>query len=142
MSTISQSSLWPCTFRNMLIKFIKSVSFKEAQIAKHLMLLTETFAVKFLQIVVSDVSPTKVLARTLLIELTKKINFCRLNLTKNANLWRQNSTGILLSIKSGCEMQRTFGRQTIYSFSRFIWFVLLTYQWQLAPLRKPTKKKS
>ena len=43
----------------MLIKFIKSDSFKEAQIAKHLMDLTETFAVKFLQIVVSDVSPKR-----------------------------------------------------------------------------------
>ena len=47
--------------------------------------LTETFAVKLLQIVVSDVSPKKVLARILLIELTK-INVSRLNVTKNARL--------------------------------------------------------
>ena len=52
--------------------------------AKHLLHLTETFAVKLLQIVVSDVSPKKVLARNLLIELTNMINFSRL--TKNANL--------------------------------------------------------
>ena len=50
------------------------------------MQLTETFAVKLLQIVVSDVSPKKVLARILLIELTKIINFSRLNITKNAHL--------------------------------------------------------
>ena len=41
---------------------IKSVNFKEAHIAKHLMHLTETFAVKLLQIVVSDLSPKRVLA--------------------------------------------------------------------------------
>ena len=53
----------------MLVKLIKSVNFKKAHIANHLMHLTETFAVKLLQIVVSDVSPKKVLARILLIEL-------------------------------------------------------------------------
>ena len=69
----------------MLMKLIKSVNFKEAHIENHLMHLTETFAVKLLQIVVSDVSPKKVLAGILLIELTKTINFSRLNVTKNAH---------------------------------------------------------
>ena len=44
----------------MLIKIIKSVNFKEANIANHLMHLTETFAVKLLYIAVSDVSSKKV----------------------------------------------------------------------------------
>ena len=70
----------------MLIKVIKSVNFKEAHIANHLMHLTETFAVKLLQITVSDVSSKKVPARIVLIELIKIINFSRLNITKNANL--------------------------------------------------------
>ena len=70
----------------MLIKVIKSVNFKEAHIANHLMHLTETFAVKLLQITVSDVSSKKVPARIVLIESTKIINFSRLNITKNANL--------------------------------------------------------
>ena len=69
----------------MLIKVIKSVNFKEAHIANHLMRLTETFAVKLLQIAVSDVSFKMVPARILLIELTKIMNFSRLNVTKNAN---------------------------------------------------------
>ena len=56
---------------NMLIKLIKSVNFKEAHIANHLMHLTETFAVKLLQILVLDVSPKKVLARILLVESNK-----------------------------------------------------------------------
>ena len=43
----------------MLIKLIKSVNFKEAYIAKHLMHLTETFAVNLLQIIVSDASLKK-----------------------------------------------------------------------------------
>ena len=51
-----------------------------------LMHLTETFAVKLLQIVVSYVSPKQVPARILLIELTTIINFSRLNATKNAHL--------------------------------------------------------
>ena len=55
----------------MLIKLIKSVNFKEAHIAKHLMHLTKTFPVKLFQIVVLDVSPKQVLTRILLIELTK-----------------------------------------------------------------------
>ena len=66
----------------MLIRVIKSVNFKETQIANHLMHLTETFAVKFLQIAVSDVSSKKVPARILLIELTKIMNFSRLNVPK------------------------------------------------------------
>ena len=70
----------------MLIQFNKSVNFKEAHIKNHLMHLTGTFAVKLLQIVVSDVSPKQVLVRILLIELTKIINFSRLNVTKNAQL--------------------------------------------------------
>ena len=64
-----------CTLQNMLIKLIKSVNFKEAHIENHLLHLTETFAVKLLQIVVSDVSPKQVPARILVIELTTTINF-------------------------------------------------------------------
>ena len=41
--------------------------------------VTNTFAVKLFQIVVLDVSPKQFLARILLIELTKIINFSRLN---------------------------------------------------------------
>ena len=59
----------------MLIQLPKSVNFKEAHIENRLMHLTETFAVKLLQIAVSDVSPKQVLARILLTELTKIINF-------------------------------------------------------------------
>ena len=59
----------------MLIQLPKSVNFKEAHIENSLMHLTETFAVKLLQIAVSDVSPKQVLARILLTELTKIINF-------------------------------------------------------------------
>ena len=70
----------------MLIKVVKSVNFKEAHIANHLMHLTETFAVKLSKIAVPDVSSKRVPARILLIELTKIINFSRLNVTKNANL--------------------------------------------------------
>ena len=40
------------TLQNMLIKLIKCVNFNEAHVANHLMHLTETFAVKLLQIVV------------------------------------------------------------------------------------------
>ena len=74
------------TLQNMLIKLIKCVNFNEAHVANHLMHLTETFAVKLSQIAVPD--SKKVPARILLIELTKIIIFCRLNLniTKNANL--------------------------------------------------------
>ena len=70
----------------MLIKLIKSANFQEADIANHLMHLAETFAFKLLQMVVSDVSPKKALARILWIELTKIIDFSRLNVTKNAHL--------------------------------------------------------
>ena len=70
----------------MLMKLIKSVNFKEAHIENHLMHLTETFAVKLLQIVVSDVSPIQVPARILLIGLTTMIIFSRLNATNNAHL--------------------------------------------------------
>ena len=62
-----QTSLWYWTLPNMLITLIKSVNFKEAHIENHLMHLTETFAVKLLQIVVSDMSPKQVLAHILLI---------------------------------------------------------------------------
>ena len=48
--------------------------------------LTETFAVKLLQIVVSDVSYIRVIARIPLIELTKISNYSRLNVTRNAHL--------------------------------------------------------
>ena len=93
----------------MLIKIIKSVNFKEAHIANHLMHLTETFPVKLLQIAVSDVSSKKVPARIRLIKLTKIINYSRLNVTKNANVCRHKSIEVLLSIKSRCEMQTAFG---------------------------------
>ena len=68
-----------------VIKLIKSVNFKEAHIANHLMHLTETFTVKLLQIAVSDASPRKVLGCILLIELTKIINFSRLNARGGTN---------------------------------------------------------
>ena len=48
--------------------------------------LTETFAVKLLQIIVLDVSSKNVLARILLTKLTKIINFSRLHVPKNVNL--------------------------------------------------------
>ena len=51
----------------MLIKLIKSVNFKKAHIVKYSMHLTETFPVKFLQIIVLDVSSKKVLACIFLI---------------------------------------------------------------------------
>ena len=56
---------------DICFKLIKSVNFKEAHIENHLIHLTQTFAVKLLQIVFSDVSPKKGLTRILLIELTK-----------------------------------------------------------------------
>ena len=52
----------------MLIKLTKSVNFKEAHSAKHLVHVTETFAAQLLQIVVSNMSPKKALACILLIE--------------------------------------------------------------------------
>ena len=70
----------------MLIELIKSVNFKEAHSAKHLMHLTETFPTKLLQILVSNMSPKKALACILLIELTTIINFSMLNVTKNTHL--------------------------------------------------------
>ena len=70
----------------MLIKLIKSVNFKEAHIENHLIHLTETSAVKLLQIVVSDMSPKQVPAHILAIELTTIINFSRLHATKNEHL--------------------------------------------------------
>ena len=70
----------------MLIKLIKSANFKEAHTENQLMHLTETFAVKLLQIVVSDVTPKQVLRHILLIELTTIINFSTLNVNKNAHL--------------------------------------------------------
>ena len=70
----------------MLIKLIKSVNLKQAHIENHLLRLTETFAVKLLQIVVSEVRTKQVLARILLIELTTTINFSMLNVTKNTRL--------------------------------------------------------
>ena len=66
-----------CISIKFLILHITLINFKEAHIANHLMNLTETFAFKLLQIVVSNVSPKKVLARIVLIELTKIINFSR-----------------------------------------------------------------
>ena len=56
----------------MPIKLEKSVNFKEAHTAKHLMGITDTFSVKLLQTVVRDVSPKKVLDHALLIELKIK----------------------------------------------------------------------
>ena len=69
-----------------VLKLIKSFNFKEAHIKNRLMHLTENFAVKLLQIVVSDVSPKQVPARILLTELTTIINFCRLSAAKNTHL--------------------------------------------------------
>ena len=93
----------------MLIRLNKSVNFKEAHTENDLMRSTETFAVMLLQIFVSDVSPKQVIACILLIELTTIINFSTLNVNKNAHLWRDKSTGVLLSIQSRCEMQTAFG---------------------------------
>ena len=76
MSTVSQTSLRSGTLRIMLIKLTKSVNFEEAHIENHLMHLTETLAVGLKQVP----------ACTLLIELTKIVNFSRLNVTKNAHL--------------------------------------------------------
>ena len=90
-----------------IAKYVKSVNFNEAHIAKHLLHLTKTFVVKLLQIVVSDVSPKRVLARLRLIELI--INFPKLNLTKKTNLWRHKSIWVLLSLESRFEMDTTFG---------------------------------
>ena len=70
----------------MLIRLIKSVNFKEAHIAKHLIHLTKTFPVKLFQIVVLDVSPKQVLAR-----MTSQIY----------RGWSVNQIR--------CEMQTTFG---------------------------------
>ena len=53
--------------------------------------LTETFAVKLLQIIVSDVRINMVLAHILAIQLTKIIIFSRLNVTKNAQIHRDSS---------------------------------------------------
>ena len=77
----------------MLIKLIKSVSFKEAHIENHPIHLIETFAVKLLQIIVSDVSPKQVLACTLLIELTTIINFSML---RGEKLNYKSCTSLLL----------------------------------------------
>ena len=75
----------------MLIKRIKSVNFKEAHIENHLMHLTETFAVKLLQIVVSDVSPKQVPARIPVIELTTIISFSRLCTFMTSQIHRGSS---------------------------------------------------
>ena len=63
---LTEISLWFYTLQSKLIKLIKSVNFKEAHIENHLIHLTETFAVKLLQIVVSDASLKQVPARILL----------------------------------------------------------------------------
>ena len=61
--------------KNSLLKYgnmlIDSVNFREAHISNHSIHLTETFAVRLLQIDVLDVSPRKVLVPILLIKLTK-----------------------------------------------------------------------
>ena len=87
--------------------------------------LTETFAVKLLQIVVSDVSPKQVIARILLIELTKIMNLSGLNVTKNAHLCHHKSAGVLLSIKNRCEMQTTFGTPNVVcqALYYFVWYM-------------------
>ena len=63
-----------------------NLSNMQVNLSNLLLQLTDTFAVKLLPIVVSAVSPKKVLARTILIELAKIIHFSRLNVTKNVNL--------------------------------------------------------
>ena len=75
----------------MPIKLIKFVNFKDVHISNHLVHLTETFAVKLLQIIVSDVRINKVLAHILAIELTKTMIFSRLKVTKNAQIHRDSS---------------------------------------------------
>ena len=99
----------------MLVKVIKSVNFKEAHIANHLMYLTETFAVKLLQIAVSDVSSKKLPARILLIELII-ISFSKLNVTKNANFDVTNPQGLFCQSKANVKCkQHLVLLKTIYS---------------------------
>ena len=83
----------------MLIKLIKSFNFKEAHIEKYIMRLIDTFAVKLLQTVVSDASPKNVPVRILLIELSKIINFSRINVTKKCRFMTSQIHRVLLSIK-------------------------------------------
>ena len=108
------------------IKFIKSVNFKEAHIANHLMLLTETFAVKLLQIVVSDVSSKKVPVRILLIELTKTIIFSRL---RCKFMTSQDPQGFFCQSKADVKCkQHMVLFKIIYSLPSFLLFVLFPYQ--------------
>ena len=143
MSTVSQTSLWSCTLQNMPIKLIESVNFQEAHIENHL------FNWNFCSQVVTDhcfrCESKQGLARILLIESTTIINVCtcRLNVTKNAHLWCHKSPGVLLSIKSRCEMQTAIGtlKNHIYSsLPSFLLFFLLPYQ-TTCHCRKALKKE-
>ena len=68
--------------------------------------LTETFAVKSLQIVVLYVSPMKVQARILLIELTKIINFSRLNVSKMQIYDVTNPQGFICQSKANVKCKQ------------------------------------
>ena len=63
--------------------------------------ILRTFPAELLQTVVLDVSPKEVLARILLIELTKIINFSRLNVTKMHIYDVKNPQGF---VESRCEI--------------------------------------
>ena len=92
--------------------------------------LIETFAVKLLQIVVSDMSSKKVPARILLMELTKIINFSRLNVAKKMQIYDvTNPQGFFCQSKADlkCKQQLVL-LKTIYSLPSFLLFVLLPYQ--------------
>ena len=105
--------------------------------------LIETFAVKLLQIVVSDMSSKKVPARILLMELTKIINFSRLNVAKKMQIYDvTNPQGFFCQSKADlkCKQQLVL-LKTIYSLPSFLLFVLLPYQWQLATVGKPSRKE-
>ena len=109
----------------MLIKLIKFVNFKEAHIENHLMHLTETFAVKLLQIVVSDASPKGVLACILSIELTI-INFSSL---PKMHINVTNPQGFFCQSKADVKCKQYLVlMKTMYSLASFLLFFLLSYQ--------------
>ena len=127
MAAVSQTSLRSCTLQDMLIKLNKSVNFKVANIENHSIHLTETFAVKKLEIVGSDVSLKQVLARILLIELTTIVNFSWLNVTKNLHFhggssFNQKQMGnISMQIAFGTHQNKTYiVCQAFYYFFCFL----------------------
>ena len=105
---------------------IKSVNFKEAHIENHLMPLTETFAVKLLQIVVSNASRKEVLAGILSIELTIT-NFS--SLPKMHIYDVTNPQGFFCQSKADVKCkQHMVLLKTIYSLPSFLLFFLLPYK--------------